>query len=257
VFYSQKVDTQPSPSKEPKSLSEAEALKLSESAWPRAYLLASEEKRKALELLLLCEIIPSDEFANGDVSHAHVEECMWIAMQMLRQKNFSVWIDNPLAAQRTFDTSVTTRFPARQMVRSALSNSGAVTPASERGMVDCRSTAQSPAGSPQPPQFYKRDPGRENIKKVQVRCEELATGSALDLTPRCMIRALQEWHPPASGKSSFVGRSVSFSAESPRIQFRTLQESPPPASGKSSAVGRVVCSPESTSISPLQDRSTT
>jgi len=206
--------TASSASKSPRNnLSEDEALKLSVSAWPRAYLLANEEEKKALELLLLCRIIPPDEFANGDVSEEHVEECMWIAMQMLRQKDYIFWTRNPLQAARAFDNSVTSRFPERTCVRSAVSTSGAITPEfaapyvasyaqSACGVVDCRSKPMTPSEpvSPAVPQFYVRDSGTTQIKEVQVRCEELATGSAKDLTPRCMIRALQGMPPPLYGR---------------------------------------------------------
>jgi hypothetical protein len=188
-----------------RNLSEDEALKLSENAWPRAYLLANEEEKKALELLLLCRIIQPDEFANGDVSDQHVEECMWIAKQMLRQKDYVFWTRNPVEAAKAFDESVTSRFPERTVVRSATSTSGMVTPEfavtyarSDIGVVDCRSKDLSP-GEPVSPFAPLQKPrvseAAARIQKVQVRCQELATGGA-DLTPRCMIRALQGMPPP-------------------------------------------------------------
>jgi hypothetical protein len=187
-----------------RNLSEDEALKLSENAWPRAYLLANEEEKKALELLLLCRIIQPDEFANGDVSDQHVEECMWIAKQMLRQKDYVFWTRNPVEAAKAFDESVTSRFPERTVVRSATSTSGMCTPEfapayarSEIGVVDCRSKPMSPGEpvSPFAPPVRPKSHEAARIQKVQVRCQELATGSA-DLTPRCMIRALQGMPAP-------------------------------------------------------------
>jgi hypothetical protein len=207
LFLSQDDGTSnESPTNSPsRNLSEDEALKLSENAWPRAYLLANEEEKKALELLLLCRIIQPDEFANGDVSDQHVEECMWISKQMLRQKDYIYWTRNPVEAARAFDESVTSRFPERTVVRSATSTSGMVTPEfavtyarSDIGVVDCRSKDLSP-GEPVSPFAPLQKPrvseAAARIQKVQVRCQELATGGA-DLTPRCMIRALQGMPPP-------------------------------------------------------------
>mmetsp|Transcript_59284 Transcript_59284/g.94092 ORF Transcript_59284/g.94092 Transcript_59284/m.94092 type:complete len:354 (+) Transcript_59284:128-1189(+) len=210
-FQSEDARTPPiSPSRTPRSLSHDEALKLSENAWPRAYLSANEDEKKALELLLLCNIIQPDEFANGDVSDEHVDECMWIAMQMLRQKDYVYWTRNPLHAARVFDETVTSRFAERTVARSSVSTSGMVTPefaasyaASERGVMDCLSKPMTPSisepASPPLPQFYRRDIANIQIKKVQVRCEELATGDVQDLTPRCMIRALQGMPSPPGG----------------------------------------------------------
>jgi hypothetical protein len=54
--------------------------------WGWAYQHANEEQLRALELLFLCNIIPAEVFPDCDVSKEHVDECIWIALHMLRKQ---------------------------------------------------------------------------------------------------------------------------------------------------------------------------
>merc|ERR1719352_2242952 len=66
-----------------------------------------------MELLFRCNIITMDEFAHSYVTQEHIEECVWISAQMLREKSLDHWVEDWPQAVKTFEESVTACFAAR------------------------------------------------------------------------------------------------------------------------------------------------
>jgi len=98
-------------------------LEFSDGSWAQVYREACGEKKEALELLFRCNIISTDEFAFSSVSKEHIEECIWIATHMLRQKPLEEWVALWQQAQQTFEDSVTACFEARGGPHPHLSSS--------------------------------------------------------------------------------------------------------------------------------------
>lgn len=97
-------------------------LEFSDGSWAQVYREACGEKKESLELLFRCNIISTDEFAFSSVSKEHIEECIWIATHMLRQKPLEEWVALWQQAQQTFEDSVTACFEARGGPHSHLSS---------------------------------------------------------------------------------------------------------------------------------------
>jgi len=85
----------------------------SDGSWAQVYRDAQGDQKEALELLFRCNIISTDEFAFSSVSQEHMQECIWIATHMLRQKPLEEWVALWQQAQQTFEDSVTACFEAR------------------------------------------------------------------------------------------------------------------------------------------------
>jgi hypothetical protein len=92
----------------------------SDGSWAQVYREARGEQRESLELLFRCNIISTDEFAFSSVSQEHIQECIWIATHMLRQKPLEEWVALWQQAQQTFEDSVTACFEARGGAHSPL-----------------------------------------------------------------------------------------------------------------------------------------
>merc|ERR1719443_415706 len=88
-------------------------VEFSDGSWAQVYREARGEQKEALELLFRCNIISTDEFAFSSVSQEHIQECIWIATHMLRQKPLEEWVALWQQAQQTFEDSVTACFEAR------------------------------------------------------------------------------------------------------------------------------------------------
>merc|ERR1719478_384234 len=88
-------------------------VEFSDGSWAQVYREARGEQKEALELLFRCNIISTDEFAFSSVSQEHIQECIWIATHMLRQKPLEEWVALWQQAQRTFEDNVTACFEAR------------------------------------------------------------------------------------------------------------------------------------------------
>jgi len=82
-------------------------------SWAQVYQEARGEQKEALELLFRCNIISTDEFAFSSVSPEHIQECIWLATHMLRQKPLEEWVALWQQAQQTFEDSVAACFEAR------------------------------------------------------------------------------------------------------------------------------------------------
>jgi len=121
--------------------------------WIKTYRMADHGGKEALELLFLCNIIPMEEFADSAVSQEHIDECIWISTQMLRQKSLEQWVENWPQATRTFEESVTACFAARKdVIASLYGNSPPGSPTvSEKVLVDCRTPARTSPGPSSPP----------------------------------------------------------------------------------------------------------
>lgn len=130
------------------------SLEPSPGTWAKTFRNADQSSKEALELLFRCNIIPMQEFANSYVSQEHIDECVWISTQMLRQKSLEEWVEAWPEAMKTFEESVTACFAARTDVISTLYGNSCPnspgSPRSDRGIMDCRSAA-SPGPNMRPP----------------------------------------------------------------------------------------------------------
>lgn len=97
-------------------------VEFSDGSWAQVYREARGEQKEALELLFRCNIISTDEFAFSSVSQEHIQECIWIATHMLRQKPLEEWVALWQQAQQTFEDSVTACFEARGGPHSGFSS---------------------------------------------------------------------------------------------------------------------------------------
>lgn len=82
-------------------------------SWAQIYQEAQGDQKEALELLFRCDIISTKEFVFSNVSQEHMQECIWIATHMLRQKPLEEWVALWCEAQQTFEDNVTACFEAR------------------------------------------------------------------------------------------------------------------------------------------------
>lgn len=100
------------PAKPPEELL---SMKTCDGTWAVTYQNAKD--KKGLELLFRCHIIPTQEFANAKVSQEHIDECVWIATHMLRQKPLEEWLNDWPQARDAFDDSVRKCYEERKDAR--------------------------------------------------------------------------------------------------------------------------------------------
>jgi len=116
-------------------------LENSSGTWATTYRMADKGSKEALELLFRCNIIPAYDFAEGYVSQEHIDECIWISTQMLREKSLNEWVEVWPQAMTTFEESVTACFAARTDVISNLGEQtppkSLYSPRSQIAFVDC------------------------------------------------------------------------------------------------------------------------
>jgi len=91
----------------------AGALEAGEGTWAHAYQNAKGNQKDALELLFRCGIVSVHEHAHSHASQDHIEECMGIAQQMLRQKPLEEWVFWRQQALESFEDSITAIFSTR------------------------------------------------------------------------------------------------------------------------------------------------
>merc|ERR1719478_1928829 len=92
----------------------AAVVEVGDGSWARTYRHStSGEQKEALELLFRTRIISVHEFAHSHASQEHIEECVWIATQMLRQKPLEEWVVWRQQALQSFEDSITAIFAAR------------------------------------------------------------------------------------------------------------------------------------------------
>jgi len=96
-------DDEPS---EAKSYADLRAFTFSEGTWAQTYREAQGSQKEALELLYRCNIIPQQEFANSIVSKERIDECLWVATHMLKQKTLEQWLVAWRQAKKEFEESV-------------------------------------------------------------------------------------------------------------------------------------------------------
>lgn len=113
--------------------------------WVEFYRIADIGDKVAMELLFRCNIIPMDEFAHSKVSQNHIEECLWISTQMLRQRSIEDWVDAWPQATKAFQESITACFAARA---DAVANLFRDTNSPRSGFVSRTSSPQFPPRSP-------------------------------------------------------------------------------------------------------------
>lgn len=87
-------------------------------SFQRRYAQSVGEERQALELLRRCNIISQEEISSNSVSPEHIDECIWVAMQMLKQKPLEVWVAlNIQEGQQSFRDTVAQIYSAREQTR--------------------------------------------------------------------------------------------------------------------------------------------
>lgn len=82
------------------------------------YRESTGEEKEALTLLLRCNIISKDEFTNNQVSREHVDECVWIAKQMLEQRPLEEWVSLSQNGRQSFEDTVAAIYEARENART-------------------------------------------------------------------------------------------------------------------------------------------
>jgi len=207
--------------------------------WAKTYRRADKGSKEALELLFRCNIIPVHEFAESFVSQEHIDECVWISTQMLREKSLDEWVKAWPQAMKTFEESVTACFAARTDVISNLYGEGQSppnspqTPRSDRGFMDCR------PGMPTPSSSQPRD-NRSNAStsKTPTLMEEHTSSSRVRnaLTRAGSLRAVPA--PPTSTLSA-DSQDVSTSQRvSVRPPLSTISSTPSQTDSRTSVVSR-------------------
>lgn len=106
----------------PKGLDELLAMQNCDGTWARTYRNADGKQKQALELLFRCHIISPEEFAHSRVSKEHIDECVWIASNMLVQRPLEQWLNEKLCgeAQEAFKKHVATCFQERIASRTSI-----------------------------------------------------------------------------------------------------------------------------------------
>lgn len=102
----QKVTKVPNDVKDPARSSDRDEPFDRRSSWARAYFDAHGDEKQAFDLLFRCNIISTEEFAAGDVSEERIQECLWIARNLLDKKSVEEWEKYWNAAQQAFEDSV-------------------------------------------------------------------------------------------------------------------------------------------------------
>jgi len=82
-------------------------------SWVQTYRCSNGEQKDALELLYRCKIVSVQEFTHSSASQEHIDECVWIAKQMLVQKPLEEWVARRQQALQSFEDSITAVFAAR------------------------------------------------------------------------------------------------------------------------------------------------
>jgi hypothetical protein len=91
----------------------AAVVEIGDGSWAHTYRQSNAEQKDALEFILRCKIISVQEFAYSRASQDHVDECVWIATQMLRQKPLEDWVAWRQEALQAFEESITAMAAAR------------------------------------------------------------------------------------------------------------------------------------------------
>jgi len=186
---------------------------VSDGSWAQVYREARGDEKEALELLFRCNIISTEEFAFSSVSQEHIQECIWIATHMLRQKPLEEWVALWGQAQRTFEDSVTACFEARGGPYSSFSSSYPPMPASNLSLSPVPLSARS--GSSRSYSEVGDDP-------YTTRGQQSPRGASLQ-DP--MLRGLQSpnYSTPPTPHSGAVQDSRQFAEARDRIPDSSLQ----------------------------------
>jgi len=216
--------------------------------WVKTYRNADANSKEALELLFRCNVIPTEEFAHSYVSQEHIDECVWISTQMLRQKSLEEWVDAWPQAMKTFEESVTACFAARTDVianlygnspgstaRGPNPNSPNSPPGSDRGLMDCRTP-----GVPSPAPQHRSNPSTMNTltaeKHLPSSDPQLRSGTYVRSNVSTAKALSEEQLPPSmpsavsmSQSRGTYGRSIEAHRGPP-----SAPQSPPPSLARNS-----------------------
>jgi hypothetical protein len=71
--------------------------------WEEAYQNAKGTQKEAFELLFRTYIVPKMDRQSEMVNRGHIEQCVCVAEQMIREKPLQEWLQGPETARRTFE----------------------------------------------------------------------------------------------------------------------------------------------------------
>jgi len=213
------------------------AMKCADGSWAQNYEAADEKRKAALELLFRCNIVRVQEFAHSRVNQEHVDECVWIAMHMLRKKPLEEWVEHWEEARQTFEDGVTACFQARTATKDALSDTTSPeSPSSPFRMGDYARQCSAEEA------LMSRDSTGENI--LAQRCREIMSQSRQRNTPRESRSGFRTIEPPDNRPRSRPATPRSDrsprSAPTSQADLRAAPGSPPvpPASKEGSSATR-------------------
>lgn len=155
-------------------------------SWAQNYKVADGKRKMALELVFRCSIIPQPEFCHSIVSQEHIDECIWIASNMLRQRSVEEWVDHWVEARATFDESVTACFQARTKLMdpaqpaSFTAPRSVLLPGSNRQPHD----VSPPRQNSQEEAVLSKDSAGESL--LVVRCREIMASQKLTRGPEAI-----------------------------------------------------------------------
>lgn len=161
-----------------KSLEELRAMNKCEGSWARSYRNAQGQSKQGLELLFRCHIIPAEEFAHSQVSQEHIDECIWIAAHMLRQRKLEEWTKMCSQAQTDFEDSIKVCFGAGSSAALQLYHSprGEQTNSGKQPPSDPIADKSLEQGTSPPPTPILKTPTDHN-KSLLARCRQITAAS--------------------------------------------------------------------------------
>jgi len=167
------------------------AIKDAEGSWAENYRSADDNRKTALEMLFRCDIIPAQEFAHSRIAQSNIDECIWIATVMLRQRSLEAWVAHSLEAQVKFEENFTACHKERHAVNDT--HQSASSASQPQGfnphVVRQRSTEEA---------VLARDSRGENL--LVTRCREIMNSARLPRSPR-------PWHFLSATPPITPGRS--------------------------------------------------
>lgn len=180
--------------------------------WAQTYRKAGSQQRLALDLLYWCKIITPDEFTHGHVGQGHIDECVWIATVMLRQRSLEEWIQNEHEARQAFEKSVTACFQARTDVLDMQKFDAPQSPRSSGGSaVSAPAQNKTPSSGGTKPTVDKKVLSRDSKGQSLLvkRCREIMAsttrGASISVPPRTEPKARAA---PAAARDRTYTRDV-------------------------------------------------
>jgi hypothetical protein len=102
----------------PVSPNQVDGLTLGRGSWASAYREASGLRLNSMRLLCACGIVTARELEDDltVIDEDHIDECIFIATEMLGMQQLAQWKDQPAEAKRVFEERLTALYRHRQRV---------------------------------------------------------------------------------------------------------------------------------------------